>query len=137
MWKYTLGTTSVLFLVSLVYTSAVAQSPADSYVLPVVLVYPKVWADKNTVPPTIEIRVLDQTTEEDLLEAAEGDEAEALDTEASVRYFNIAKSDVTAGEDIDVCISAVGTNDYPDLAKCKKATVGDEEFPGLAVFIIE
>ena len=40
-------------------------------------------------------------------------------------------------KDIDVCISAVGTNDYPDLAKCKKATVGDEEFPGLAVFIIE
>jgi hypothetical protein len=96
-----------------------------------------VLSDKNTVPPTIEIRVLDQTTEEDLLEAAEGDEAEALDTEASVRYFNIAKSDVTAGEDIDVCISAVGTNDYPYLAKCKKATVGDEEFPGLAVFIIE
>ena len=64
-----------------------------------------------------------------------GDEAEALDTEVSVR--RIAKSDVTAGEDIDVCISAVGTNDDPDLAKCKKATVGDEEFPGLAVFIIE
>lgn len=78
MWKYTLGAISALFLVSLVYTSAVAPSPVVNYVLPVVLVYPKVWADKNTVPPTIEIRVLDQTTEEDLLEAAEGDEAEGF-----------------------------------------------------------
>jgi hypothetical protein len=30
------------------------------------------WADKNTISPTIEIRVLEQTLEEDLLEVAEG-----------------------------------------------------------------
>jgi len=29
------------------------------------------WADKNTISPTIEIRVLEKTSEEDLLEVAE------------------------------------------------------------------
>jgi len=35
-----------------------------------------------------------------------------------------------------VCIFA-RTDDYPDLSKCKKAAVGDEELSGLAMFTIE
>ena len=42
----------------------------------------------------------------------------ALDTESSTKYFEIPKSDVNEGEEIEVCISAVGTNDYPELTKC-------------------
>lgn len=136
MWKYTLGGVSALFLVSLVYPGAVAQSSDDTYVLPVVLVYPAVWVEKNTVPPAIEVNVLNQTQEESVLDAAEGDEKKALDTEYSIRYFEIPKSDVNVDEEIEVCISAVDTESYPDLSKCTSATLGDE-FPDIPVFIIE
>ncbi|MEP6576680.1 MAG: hypothetical protein ABJB85_09660 [Nitrososphaerota archaeon] len=57
-------------------------------------------------------------------------------TESSTKYFEIPKSDVNAGEEIEVCISAAGTNDYPDLSQCKKATVG-EDFNVIPVFLIE
>jgi hypothetical protein len=89
---------------------------SDNYILPVVLVYPSVWVDKNTVPPAIEIRVLDQTQEDSVLDSAEGDGRAALDTESSTNYFEIPKDSVNAGEEIEVCISALVTEDYPDLS---------------------
>ena len=118
------------------YPSVYAQSSEDNYLLPVVLVYPPVWAEKDTIPPTIEIKVLDLTPEEDLLETAEGDKKEAFDTESSISYFENPKTDVNAGDEIEVCISAIGTNDYPDLSKCQTATVGDD-FPTIPVFLIQ
>jgi hypothetical protein len=51
--------------------------------------------------------------------------------------ISISLSYVTAGANIDVCNFTVRTDDYPDLSKCKKAAVGDEEFSGLAVFTIK
>jgi hypothetical protein len=36
-----------------------------------------VWAEKNTVPPAIEIKVIDQTQEDSVLDGAEGDEKKA------------------------------------------------------------
>lgn len=57
-------------------------------------------------------------------------------TESSTKYFEIPKSDVNEGEEIEVCISAVGTNDYPELTKCTQANVG-EDFPVIPVFLIE
>ena len=104
-----------------VYPSVFAQSSEDNYILPVILVYPAVWAEKNTVPPTIEINVLGQFQEDDVLDGAEGDEKKALDTESSTKYFEIPKSDVNAGEEIEVCISAARADDYPDLSKCQQA----------------
>jgi hypothetical protein len=92
----TLHSISILFVAGLVYP-VLAQSE-DNYLLPVVLVYPPLWAEKDTLPPAIEIKVLDQTAEEDPLEAAEGDRKVALDTESTLRYFEIPKTDVNAGE---------------------------------------
>jgi hypothetical protein len=135
MWKYATFAISILFVGGLVYP-VFAQSSEDNYILPVILVYPAVWAEKNTVPPAIEIKVMDQTQEDSVLDGAEGDEKKALDTESSTKYFELAKSDVNAGEQIDVCISAVGTDDYPDLSKCTQATIG-EDFPVIPVFLIE
>ncbi|MEP6576681.1 MAG: hypothetical protein ABJB85_09665 [Nitrososphaerota archaeon] len=66
-----------------VYPSGFAQSSEDNYILPVILVYPAAWAEKNTVPPTIEIKVMDQTQEDSVLDGAQGDEKKALD-----RVFN-------------------------------------------------
>jgi hypothetical protein len=43
---------------------------------------------------------------------------------------------VNEGAEIEVCISAVGTNDYPELTKCTQAIVG-EDFPVIPVFLIE
>lgn len=116
--------------------SVIAQSSEDNYILPVILVYPSVWVDKNTVPPAIEISVLDQTQEDSVLDAAEGDEKLALDTESSTKYFEIPKNSVNVGEDIEVCISAIGTEDYPSLSQCKTGTVG-EAFSVIPVFLIE
>ena len=56
-----------------------AQSSEDNYILPVILVYPAVWAEKNTFPPTIEINVLGQFQEDDVLDGAEENEKKALD----------------------------------------------------------
>jgi hypothetical protein len=116
--------------------SVVAQPSEDNYILPVVLVYPSVWVEKNTIPPAIEIRVLDQTKEDSVLDAADGDEKLALDTESSTKYFEIPKNSVNVGEEIEVCISAVGTEDYPSLSQCKTTTVG-EAFAVIPVFLIE
>jgi len=135
MWKYVTFAISILLVGGLVYP-VFAQSSQDNYVLPVILVYPAIWADNNTVPPAIEIKVMDQTQEDSVLDGAEGDEKRALDTESSTKYFEIPKSDVNEVEEIEVCISAVGTNDYPELTKCTQATVG-EDFPAIPVFLIE
>ena len=70
------------------------------------------------------------------MDGAEGDEKKALDTESSTKYFEIPKSDVNAGEQIEVCISAIGTKEYPELTKSTQATVG-EDFPVIPVFLIE
>jgi hypothetical protein len=70
------------------------------------------------------------------LDGAEGDEKKALDTESSTKYFEIPKSDVNAGEEIEVCISAARADYYPDLSKCQHATVG-EDFNVIPVFLIE
>ena len=94
MWKYVTCVVSILFMGGHVYPSVFAQSSEDNYILPVILVYPAVWAEKNTVPPTIEINVLGQFQEDDVLDGAEGDEKKALDTESSTKYFEIPKSDV-------------------------------------------
>lgn len=135
MWKYVTFAISILFVGGLIYPVS-AQSSQDNYVLPVILVYPAIWADNNRVPPAIEIKVMDQTQEDSVLDGAEGDKKKALDTESSTKYFEIPKSDVNAGEQIEVCISAVGTKDYPELTKCTQATVG-EDFPVIPVFLIE
>ena len=135
MWKYVTFVISILFVGGLAYPVS-AQSSQDNYILPVILVYPAVWTEKNTVPPAIEIKVMDQTQEDSVLDGAEGDEKKALDTQSSTKYFEIPKSDVNAGEQIEVCISPVGTNDYHDLTKCTQATVG-EDFPVIPVFLIE
>ena len=135
MWKYVTFAISILLVGGLVYP-VFAQSSQDNYVLPVILVYPAIWADNNTVPPAIEIKVMDQTQEDSVLDGAEGDEKRALDTESSTKYFEIPKSYVNEGAEIEVCISAVGTNDYPELTKCTQATVG-EDFPVIPVFLIE
>ena len=135
MWKYVTFAISILFVGGLVYP-VFAQSSQDNYVLPVILVYPAIWADNNTVPPAIEIKVMGQTQEDSVLDGAEGDEKRAMDTESSTKYFEIPKSDVNAGEKIEVCISAVGTKDFPELDKCTQGTVG-EDFPVIPVLLIE
>jgi hypothetical protein len=136
MWKYVICVISILFMGGHVYPSVFAQSSEDNYILPVILVYPAIWAEKNTVPPTIEINVRGQFQEDDVLDGAEGDEKKALDTESSTKYFEIPKSDVNAGVEIEVCISAARADDYPDLSKCQQATVG-EDFNVIPVFLIE
>ena len=135
MWQYVTFAISILLVGGLVYP-VFAQSSQDNYVLPVILVYPAIWADNNTVPPAIEIKVMDQTQEDSVLDGAEGDEKRALDTESSTKYFEIPKSDANAGEEIEVCISAARADDYPDLSKCQQATVG-EDFNVIPVFLIE
>lgn len=80
--------------------------------------------------------MLDQTQEDSVLDAAEGDERRALDQAYSIKYFEIPKNAVNVGEEIDVCIAPVGTEDYPSLAQCSSATVG-EALPVIPVFLIE
>jgi hypothetical protein len=70
------------------------------------------------------------------LDAAEGDEKRALDQAYSIKYFEIPKNAVNVGEEIEVCISPVGTEDYPSLSQCSTANVG-EAFPVIPVFLIE
>jgi hypothetical protein len=137
MWKKLLGAISIFFMLSLVYSSVGAQSSQENNsVLPVVLVYPSVWVEKNSIPPAIEVHVLDQSQEDNVLDAAEGDEKKALDTEYSIRYFEIPNSSVDVDDEIEVCISAVDTESYPNLSKCTKVSLG-EEFPDIPVFVIE
>lgn len=78
MWKYVTSAISIVLVGGLVYP-VFAQSSQDNFVLPVILVYPSIWADNNTVPPAIEIKVMDQTQEDSVLDGAEGDEKRALD----------------------------------------------------------
>ena len=136
MWKYVTFAISILFSGWICLSKVFAQSSQDNYILPVILVYPAIWAEKNTVPPAIEINVMDQSQEEDVLDGAEGDEKRALDTESSTKYFEIPKSDVNEGEEIEVCISAVGQMIILNYTKCQQATVG-EDFPVIPVFLIE
>lgn len=137
MWKKLLGAISIFFMLSLVYSSVGAQSSQENNsVLPVVLVYPSVWVEKNSIPPAIEVHVLDQSQEDNVLDAAEGDEKKALDTEYSIRYFEIANSSVDVDDEIEVCISAVDTESYPNLSECTRVSLG-EEFPDIPVFVIE
>ena len=77
MWKYVTFAISILLVGGLVYP-VFAQSSQDNYVLPVILVYPAIWADNNTVPPAIEIKVMDQTQEDSVLDGAEGDERKGI-----------------------------------------------------------
>jgi hypothetical protein len=137
MQKKLLGVILLLFMISLVYSSAGAQSSQeDNFVLPVVLVYPSVWVEKNTIPPAIEVHVLNQSQEDNVLDAAEGDEKKALDTEYSIRYFEIPENSADVDDEIEVCISAVDSESYPKLSKCTRASLG-EEFPDIPVFVIE
>ncbi|MDQ5869376.1 MAG: hypothetical protein M3530_06565 [Thermoproteota archaeon] len=134
--KISISYTMTLFIGDIVYSLALAQEFIDNYVLPVVLVYPSVWKENGVVAPTIEVKVLDQVKEASPLNAAEGDEKLALDTECSIKYFEIPKSQVNVGDLVDVCISPIDSENYANLSQCKKATIGDD-FPEIAVFTIE
>jgi hypothetical protein len=137
MLKKLLGVIFSLVMVSTFYSSVGAQSSQeDNFVLPVVLVYPSIWVQKNSIPPAIEVHVLNQSQEDNVLDAAEGDEKKALDTEYSIRYFEIPKNSADVDDEIEVCISAVDTESYPKLSKCTMVSLG-EEFPDIPVFVIE
>jgi hypothetical protein len=137
MQKILLGVILSIFMVSSFYSSARAQSSQeDNFVLPVVLVYPSIWVEKNSIPPAIEVHVLNQSQEDNVLDAAEGDEKKALDTEYSIRYFEIPNNSADIDDEIEVCISAVDTESYPKLSKCTRVSLG-EEFPDIPVFVIE
>jgi hypothetical protein len=137
MQKILLGVILSLFMVSSFYSSVGAQSSQeDNFVLPVVLVYPSIWVEKNTIPPAIEVHVLNQSQEDNVLDAAEGDEKKALNTEYSIRYFEIPNNSADVDDEIEVCISAVDTESYPKLSKCTRVSLG-EEFPDIPVFVIE
>ena len=124
-------------MVSSSYSSVGAQSSQeDNFVLPVVLVYPSIWVEKNIIPPAIEVHVLNQSQEDNVLDAAEGNEKKALDTEYSIRYFEIPNNSADVDDEIEVCISAVDSESYPRLSKCSRASLG-EEFPDIPVFVIE
>ena len=126
-----------LVMVSTFYSSVGAQSSQeDNFILPVVLVYPSIWVQKNSIPPAIEVHVLNQSQEDNVLDAAEGDEKKALDTEYSIRYFEIPNNSADVDDEIEVCISAVDTESYPKLSKCTMVRLG-EEFPDIPVFVIE
>lgn len=103
-----------LFIGDIVYSLALAQEFTDNYVLPVVLVYPSVWKENGVVAPTIEVKVLDQAKEESLLDAADGVGKLALDTESSIKYIEIPKSQANVGDVVDVCISPI--DDFPEIA---------------------
>jgi hypothetical protein len=137
MLKKLLGVILSLVMVSTFYSSVWAQSSQeDNFVLPVVLVYPSIWVQKNSIPPAIEVHVLNQSQEDNVLDAAEGDEKKALDTEYSIRYFEIPNNSAEVDDEIEVCISAVDTKSYPKLSKCTRVSLG-EEFPDIPVFVIE
>jgi hypothetical protein len=126
-----------LFMIGPFYSTVGAQSSQeDNFVIPVVLVYPSIWVEKNTIPPAIEVHVLNQSQEDNVLDAAEGDEKKALDTEYSIRYFEIPNNSTEVDHEIEVCISAVDTKSYPKLSKCTRVSLG-EEFPDIPVFVIE
>ena len=137
MQRILLGVILSLFMVSSFYSSVGAQSSQeDNFVLPIVLVYPSIWVEKNTIPPAIEVHVLNQSQEDNVLDAAEGDEKKALNTEYSIRYFEIPNNSADVDDEIEVCISAVDTESYPKLSKCTRVSLG-EEFPDIPVFVIE
>jgi hypothetical protein len=137
MQEIVLGVILSLFMIGPFYSTVGAQSSQeDNFVIPVVLVYPSIWVEKNTIPPAIEVHVLNQSQEDNVLDAAEGDEKKALDTEYSIRYFEIPNNSADVDDEIEVCISAVDTESYPKLSKCTMVRLG-EEFPDIPVFVIE
>jgi hypothetical protein len=79
MLKKLLGVILSLVMVSTFYSSVWAQSSQeDNFVLPVVLVYPSIWVQKNSIPPAIEVHVLNQSQEDNVLDAADGDEKKSI-----------------------------------------------------------
>ena len=118
------------------FPNAFAQEFTEDFVVPVVIVYPSVWKESGVVPPTIEVIVQDQVREESILDKVGGDEKLAMDLEAQVEYFEISKDEAKAGDIVEVCISAIDSEKYPNLSKCSKRTIGGD-FPEIAVFVVE